>query len=70
MKPLSEALPHAVNIYQFPQASEVIAILEVGLNRAVAGEITAVDALNTMATQIDGVMQKYGYKTGALPPLH
>lgn len=70
MKPLSEALPHAVNIYQFPQASEVIAILEVGLNRAVAGEITSVDALNSMATQIHAVMQKYGYQTGTLPPLH
>ena len=43
MKPLAEALPHAVNIYQFPEASEVIAILELGLNRAIAGEIT-VDA--------------------------
>ncbi len=33
MKPLAEALPNAVNIYQFPEASEVIAILELGLNR-------------------------------------
>ena len=45
--PLDEAagrrrLPHAVNIYQFPEASEVIAILELGLNRAIAGEITSV----------------------------
>jgi multiple sugar transport system substrate-binding protein len=70
MKALSEALPHAVNIYQFPQASEVIAILEVGLNRAVAGEITSVEALNGMAGQVHEVMAKYGYKTGTLPLLH
>jgi multiple sugar transport system substrate-binding protein len=67
---MAEALPHAVNIYQFPQGSEVTAILDLGLNRAVAGEITSVEALNTMAEQIYGVMAKYGYNTGKLPPLH
>jgi multiple sugar transport system substrate-binding protein len=70
MKPLAEALPHAVNIYQFPQASEVTAILDLGLNRAVAGEVTSVDALNSMAEQIYAVMAKYNYHTGKLPPLH
>jgi multiple sugar transport system substrate-binding protein len=69
MKPLAESLPHAVNIYQFPEASEVIAILELGLNRAVAGEITSVEALNSMSDQIQTVMAKYNYNTGKLPPL-
>lgn len=69
MKPLAEALPHAVNIYQFPEASEVIAILELGLNRAVAGELTSVDALNGMADEIQKVMAGHSYKTGALEPL-
>jgi len=69
MKPLSEALPHAVNIYQFPEASEVISILELGLNQAVAGNLTAVAALNSMAGQIHDVMSKHGYKTGVEPPL-
>ena len=58
MKPLAESLPHAVNIYQFPEASEVIAILELGLNRAVAGEITPVAALNGMADEVHGVMSE------------
>ena len=69
MQPLAAALPHAVNIYQFPQASEVTAILDLDLNRAVAGEITAADALNSMSEQIYAVMAKYDYKTGKLPPL-
>ena len=69
MKPLSEALKHAVNIYQFPEASEVIAVLELGLNQAVAGEITTVQALNGMADQIHAVMAKNGYKTGKLEAL-
>ena len=69
MKPLSEALKHAVNIYQFPEASEVIAILELGLNRAIAGETTSTVALNSMADQTHAVMAKYGYNTGKLEPL-
>jgi multiple sugar transport system substrate-binding protein len=69
MKPLGEALKSAVNIYQFPEASEVIAILELGLNRAIAGEITSVAALNGMADEIHGVMAKYSYRTGKLGPL-
>jgi multiple sugar transport system substrate-binding protein len=69
MKPLAASLPHAVNIYQFPEASEVIAILELGLNQAIAGETTSTAALNGMADGIHAVMAKYGYKTGKLEPL-
>jgi multiple sugar transport system substrate-binding protein len=70
MKPLSQALKHAVNIYQFPEAAEVIPILELGLNRAIAGEINSTQALNGMAEEIYTVMAKYNYKTGKLEPLH
>lgn len=69
MKPLAESLKHSVNIYQFPEAGEVIPILELGLNQAVAGEITSVQALNTMSDQIQAVMAKYQYRTGKLEPL-
>jgi multiple sugar transport system substrate-binding protein len=69
MKPLAEALPHAVNIYQFPEASEVIAVLELGLNRAIAGEITSVDALNGMSDEIETIMSGHAYTTGKLAPL-
>ena len=47
----------------------MIAILELGLNQAVAGEITSTQALNGMADGIHAVMAKYGYKTGKLEPL-
>ncbi|MBB6469842.1 multiple sugar transport system substrate-binding protein [Aminobacter lissarensis] len=69
MKPLAEALPHAVNIYQFPEASEVIAVLEVGLNRAVAGEVPSADALNGMSDEIEKIMAGHSYKTGKLDPI-
>jgi multiple sugar transport system substrate-binding protein len=69
MKPLAESLPHAVSVYQFPQANEVISILELGLNQAVAGNSAAAAALNSMADQIYGVMSKYGYNTTKLQPL-
>jgi multiple sugar transport system substrate-binding protein len=69
MKPVAKALPLAVNIYQFPEASEVIAVLELGLNRAVAGEIETAAALNDMAGQIHAIMARHGYQTNQLPPL-
>jgi multiple sugar transport system substrate-binding protein len=69
MKPLAAALPKAVNIYQFPESNEVIAILELGLNRAIAGESTSIEALNTMSAQIYEVMSKHDYKTAKLEPL-
>jgi multiple sugar transport system substrate-binding protein len=69
MKPMAEGLPLAVNIYNFPEAAEVIAHLELGLNRAIAGEITSVAALNTMADEIHKVMAAKGYKTGKVEAL-
>lgn len=69
MKPLAEALEHAVNIYQFPEASEVIAVLELGLNRAIAGEISSTEALNTMSAEIHAIMDRHGYKTDKLEAL-
>jgi multiple sugar transport system substrate-binding protein len=69
MKPLAESLPHAVNVYPFPESSEVIAILELGLNQAVAGNTAAAPALNGMAEQVFAVMTRYGYTTAKLPSL-
>ena len=47
----------------------MIAILELGLNQAVAGNVAAPAALNDMADKIHGVMTKYGYQTAKLPAL-
>jgi multiple sugar transport system substrate-binding protein len=69
MKPLAAALPHAINPYDFPEATEVVAVLELGLNRAIVGEISSSDALNSMADDIYKVMEKYKYKTGEGPAL-
>lgn len=69
MKPLAAALPHAINPYAFPEATEVVAVLELGLNRAIAGEISSVDALNSMSDDIYKIMDKYHYKTGEGPKL-
>ncbi|MEO1018443.1 MAG: extracellular solute-binding protein [Pseudomonadota bacterium] len=69
MGPMEAGLPLAVNIYTFPEAAEVIAILELELNRAIAGETSTAVALNTMAEQIHEVMARHGYETGTLEPL-
>ena len=70
MKAIAESLPHAVSTMNFPEAGEVIPILELGLNQAIAGETTSVAALNGMAGQIHAVMAKYNYNTGTLPKLN
>jgi multiple sugar transport system substrate-binding protein len=69
MEPMAEALRTAVNSFHFPEASEVVAIMELGLNRAVAGELTSAQALNGMANDIHAVMARHGYNTGKLGPL-
>jgi len=70
MKAIAESLPHAVSTMNFPEAGEVIPILELGLNQAIAGEIAPVASLNSMAEQIHAVMAKYNYNTGTLPKLN
>jgi multiple sugar transport system substrate-binding protein len=70
MKTIAESLPHAVSTMNFPEASEVIPILELGLNQAIAGETKSVASLNGMADQIHAVMAKYNYNTGKLPNLN
>ncbi len=70
MKAVGDSLPHAVSTMNFPEASEVIPILELGLNQAIAGETKSVAALNGMADQIHAVMAKYNYNTGKLPNLN
>jgi multiple sugar transport system substrate-binding protein len=69
MKAVGESLRHAVSTMNFPEAGEVIPILELGLNQAIAGETQSVAALNGMADQIHAVMAKYNYNTGKLPSL-
>jgi multiple sugar transport system substrate-binding protein len=64
MKPLAKALPHAVNIYIFPEASEIISVLDLGLNRAIAGEVDAATAMNKMADEVQAIMARHGYRTG------
>ncbi len=64
MKPMAEALPHAINPFRFPESPEVVAILELGLNRVVAGETTAAAGINTMTDQIVKLMTEKGYRTG------
>ncbi len=66
---MREALPTARRMWTIPEGAEIVAVTEVGLNRAVAGEITAVEALNSMAAEIEKIMQDAGYETGRLPDL-
>lgn len=69
MKAMVEALPLARQMWTIPEGAEIAPVLDVGLNRAVAGEITPAATLNEMAGKIEQLMRKAGYQTGRLPDL-
>jgi multiple sugar transport system substrate-binding protein len=69
MPALAAALPYARLTFTIPEASEILAITELRLNQAIAGEMSAAKALNTMAAEIEVVMKKSGYKAPRLPDL-
>ncbi|MDA4847810.1 extracellular solute-binding protein [Hoeflea poritis] len=52
-----------------PERNEINSIIDLHLNLAVVGEMTAAEALNKAAEEIHAVMVREGYNTGALPPL-
>ena len=69
MKAMVVASPMARQMTSVPEGAAIIAVLELGLNQAVAGEITVPHALNSMAADIEKIMADAGYKTGRLPDL-
>ncbi|HEX3348503.1 MAG TPA: extracellular solute-binding protein [Acetobacteraceae bacterium] len=69
MKPLADALPYGRVMWTVPEGGELTAVLDLRLNQAVTGELTAATALNTIAKEFEAIMQKGGYKTGRLPDL-
>jgi multiple sugar transport system substrate-binding protein len=69
MVAMREASPTARRLWTIPEGAEIVAVLEVGLNRTVAGEISVVEALNSMSAEIEKIMVNAGYTTGRLPDL-
>ena len=69
MKAMLIASPLAKGMWTIPEGAELAAITELGLNRAVAGEITVIEALNSMAADLEAVLSDAGYATGRLPDL-
>lgn len=69
MAAMAEAAPYARGLWTIPEGGEIVSILEVGLNQAVAGEIEPAAALNRMAAEIEALMTRAGYETGRLPDL-
>ncbi len=69
MLAMRTASPQAKGLWTIPEGAEIAAITELGLNRAVAGEISVVEALNSMARDMEKVLSDAGYKTGRLPDL-
>lgn len=66
---VAESTPNARMMYTVPEGPQIVSVLELRLNQAVIGEKTSTEALNSMAAEIQDIMQKAGYKTGRLPDL-
>lgn len=69
MLAMREASPLAKGMWTIPEGAELAAVMELGLNGAVAGETSVVDALNSMAADLEKVLSDAGYDTGRLPDL-
>lgn len=69
MQAMRVASPLAKGMWTIPEGAELAAVMELGLNRAVAGDISVVDALNSMAADLEKILADAGYETGRLPDL-
>ena len=69
MLAMREASPLAKGMWTIPEGAELAAVMELGLNSAVAGEVSVVDTLNSMAADLETILSDAGYKTGRLPDL-
>ncbi len=69
MGPLAENFKNGTIWYDIPEISEVISVTELRWNQAVVGELTAKEALNKAAEDIQAIMERAGYQTGLLPQL-
>ena len=69
MPALAQGLELARQTFFIPEAAEVVAVAEVHLNQAIAGEETSSEALNRMADEIAQIMRRGGYDAPTLEPL-
>jgi multiple sugar transport system substrate-binding protein len=69
MKAMVDSAPYARSMYTVPEGPQIVSVLELRLNEALTGDKGTAEALNTMATEIQEIMRKGGYKTGRLPDL-
>lgn len=69
MLTMRTAAPTARGLWTILEGSEFLPVLEVGLNRAVAGEVKPAAILNQMAADIEKILADAGHKTGRLPDL-
>ena len=69
MKALAEGLLTARQPWTVSEGAQLTAVLDLRLNQAVTGEMSAAAALNKSAEEIYDIMKKGGYRTARLPDL-
>jgi multiple sugar transport system substrate-binding protein len=69
MKAMADSSPYTRQMWTVPEGSQIGDVLELRLNQAVIGELTAARALNMIADETHAIMVRGGYKTGKITPL-
>ena len=69
MKALAEGLTTARQPWTVTEGAQISAVMDLRLNQAVTGEMTAAAALNKSAEEISELMTKAGYTAARLPDL-
>jgi len=69
MKALAAGLLTARQPWTVTEGAQISAVMDLRLNQALTGELTATAALNKSADEIHDLMKKAGYKTARLPDL-
>lgn len=66
MKAMAASTPAIRSSIRIPEGPQILESTELRLNEAVAGQLSAEEALDTMAQETFDIMQKAGYQTGTL----
>jgi len=64
MKPMADSTPYIIQSVRIPEGPQVVEVMELFLNQAIAKQVDPHSGLDAAAQQIVDILTKAGYKTG------
>jgi len=64
MKAMADSTPHIVQSVRIPEGPQVVEVMELFLNQAIAKQVDPVTGLEAAAAQVAEILTKAGYKSG------